>query len=67
MDDYEPLLVETTAIRSITVYQALQAERLPKEVQFSLDGAKEELNCVGQAFRLQRLVDRDRSDCCCFH
>jgi hypothetical protein len=48
MDDYEPLLVETTVIKSsesesirpITVYQALQAERLPNEVQFSLDGAK---------------------------
>ncbi|KAG1905816.1 uncharacterized protein F5891DRAFT_1006719 [Suillus fuscotomentosus] len=48
MEDYEPLLVETTVIKSsetesirpITVYQALQAERLPNDVQFSLGGAK---------------------------
>ncbi|KAG2158205.1 uncharacterized protein EDB93DRAFT_1120423 [Suillus bovinus] len=48
MGDYEPLLVETTVIKSseteslrpITVYQALQAERLADDVQFSLGGAK---------------------------
>ncbi|KAG2356197.1 hypothetical protein BDR07DRAFT_469701 [Suillus spraguei] len=48
MEDCEPLLVETTVIKSsetesirpITVYQALQAERLPSDVQFSLGGAK---------------------------
>jgi hypothetical protein len=48
MDDCEPLLVETTIIKSpetesirpITVYQALQAECLPNDVQFSLDGVK---------------------------
>ncbi|KAG2078231.1 hypothetical protein BDR04DRAFT_456321 [Suillus decipiens] len=48
MEDCEPLLVETTVIKSfetesirpITVYQALQAERLPSGVQFSLGGAK---------------------------
>jgi hypothetical protein len=48
MDDHEPLLVETTVIKSsetesirpITVFQALQAERLGNEVQFSLDGTK---------------------------
>ncbi|KAG1832557.1 hypothetical protein DFJ58DRAFT_823123 [Suillus subalutaceus] len=48
MEDCEPLLVETTIIKSsetesirpITVYQALQAERLANDVQFSLGGAK---------------------------
>lgn len=48
MEDCEPLLVETIVIKSsetesirpVTVYQALQAERLPNDVQFSLGGAK---------------------------
>ncbi|KAG1753406.1 hypothetical protein EDB19DRAFT_1669206 [Suillus lakei] len=48
MEGCEPLLVEITdikpsdteSIRPITVYQALQAERLPGDVQFSLGGAK---------------------------
>jgi hypothetical protein len=31
---------ETESIRPITIYQALQAERLPNDLQFSLDGAK---------------------------
>ncbi|KAG1756690.1 uncharacterized protein EDB91DRAFT_1093937 [Suillus paluster] len=48
MEDSEPLLVETTiiksseaaaSIRSVTVYQALQAERLPGDEHFTLDGA----------------------------
>jgi hypothetical protein len=48
MEDCEPLLVETTIIKSpetesirpITVYQALQVERLPNDVQFSLGGVQ---------------------------
>ncbi|KAG0707673.1 hypothetical protein DFH29DRAFT_894876 [Suillus ampliporus] len=48
MEDSEPLLVETTVIKSsdtdsirpVTVYQALQAERLPGDVQFTLGGTK---------------------------
>jgi hypothetical protein len=48
MEDCEPLLVETTIIKSpetesirpLTVYQALQVERLPNDVQFSLGGVQ---------------------------